>query len=73
MRRGRTWKIAAIGLALVMALTAAACGDDDGDSGDGDGGDGEQRTLELYSGRDEELVGPLVDVAKRSAPVARSI
>lgn len=69
MRRGRTWKIAAIGLALVMALTAAACGDDDGDSGDGDGGDGEQRTLELYSGRDEELVGPLVEAFEKQSGV----
>src|SRR5690606_34337495 len=69
MRRGRTWKIAAIGLALVMALTAAACGDDDGDSGDGDGGDGEQRTLELYSGRDEELVGPLVEAFEEQSGV----
>jgi iron(III) transport system substrate-binding protein len=42
-------------LLLLMALTAglAACGGDDGAGGDG--------TLTVYSGREEELVGPLFE------------
>ncbi len=67
MRRGRTWRTVAIGLVLATAMTAAACGDDDGDSGDG--GNGDERTLELYSGRDEELVGPLVEAFEEQSGV----
>ena len=51
----RTWKLLA--LPLVLALTAAACGDDD--SGGAASGDAER--LVVYSGRIEELVGPLLE------------
>ena len=43
------------GLALAAGL--AACGDDDND----DGGTAEGGTLTIYSGREEEYVGPLLD------------
>lgn len=60
-------------LLIVPLLALAACGDDDDDSavsGDDDAaddteatddGDGDGETLVLYSGRDEELVAPIID------------
>jgi iron(III) transport system substrate-binding protein len=49
----RRWKLVAVVLAL--AVVAAACGGDDGAGGDG-GAD-----LVVYSGRNEDLVGPLIE------------
>jgi iron(III) transport system substrate-binding protein len=54
----RAWRMLAVPLCL--ALTAGACGDDD-DSTDEEGGGGDDAELVVYSGRNEELVGPLID------------
>lgn len=54
----RRWKLLALPLAL--ALVAGACGDDDDDAAD-DAGDDAATELVVYSGRNEELVGPLIE------------
>lgn len=48
----RTTTLSAVGVAVALAL--GACGSDDGEAAD----DG---AIVLYSGRDEELVGPIID------------
>jgi iron(III) transport system substrate-binding protein len=45
-----------VAAALAIGAGVAACGDDEDSSGDGDGG-----SLTIYSGREEEYVGPIFD------------
>ena len=53
----RIWKLLAVPMAL--ALVVGACGDDDDAADDGGGDDAAE--LVVYSGRNEELVGPLIE------------
>ena len=47
---------------LALVLFAAACGDDDGDDNADDTGDGgDASSITVYSGRDQELIEPLLD------------
>lgn len=52
--------LAALATAAV-ALTLAACGGDDGDDGEETAGNGGGASITVYSGRDEELIGDLVE------------
>src|SRR5690606_35894567 len=71
---------------LGLSLLAAACGDDDAADGDdpttteagsptseGDDGSLEGGTLVIYSGRSEELVGPLVERFEAETGIAVEI
>ncbi len=50
--RTRTARRTALGVVIALALLIAACGDD---------GDGTDTSLTVYTGRSEELVGPLIE------------
>lgn len=56
MRNPTLRRSIAASAAATLALGLAACGDDNGSNGDED-----DETITLYSGRDEELIQPLVD------------
>lgn len=60
MRNRRMWLVLT-SLLAVTAMVAAACGDD-GDNGDAAGDtNGEAERVVLYSGRDEDLIGPIIE------------
>jgi iron(III) transport system substrate-binding protein len=62
MPHRRRTKLALTSLVAVLALVAAACGgDDDSAEGTTTEGDDSSESIVLYSGRDEELVGPLIE------------
>lgn len=77
----RSWKLLAPVLGL--SLLAAACGDDDAETTTteagsattdaGDGGSLEGGSLVVYSGRSEELVGPLVEQFEEATGVTVEI
>ncbi len=48
---------------LALALLATACGDDDSGAADDGGGDGSEgaSSITVYSGRDQDLIEPLLD------------
>ena len=50
-----------LALPLALALVVGACGDDDDAADDEGGGDDEAAELVVYSGRNEELVGPVIE------------
>jgi iron(III) transport system substrate-binding protein len=50
-----------LSLLLAAALVAAACGDDDDAGGDASDDEISEDSLVVYSGRSEELVGPLLE------------
>jgi iron(III) transport system substrate-binding protein len=49
-------RLGSIGLTVVVSLAAVACGDDSSTAADGTAG-----SIVVYSGRSEELIGPLLD------------
>ncbi len=51
--------VRSLALLGAVVLLTAACGGDDGDGGDADGSGG--GSLVVYSGRSEDLVGPLIE------------
>lgn len=76
-----TRMLLAAALAAALAIAIAACGSDDSDDGGADGATSGSDGLTLYSGREEELVGPVIEDFGRgievrygdSAPLAATI
>lgn len=63
-------RFAALAAATALALSLAACGsDDDADNSSDNGNQNEERSLVVYSGRDEALVGPLIDLFEEASGV----
>lgn len=56
-------RVAVVGVLVAMVVALAACGDDNGGETEETGGEApaEDVTLTVYSGREEEFVGPLFD------------
>ena len=62
MNRNAATRFAILPLALIAAVVAVGCGSSD------TGGSGDGKSLTIYSGRDEEYVGPLIETFKQENP-----